>query len=537
MPIILLVHVDPNAAAFLRTAAPASATLHELPTPAAALTFLEEQADPVDLLVLGADLPNPVRIAQQACTLRDPLAVLILCPPAHAGRLAEAIRFSPFLGTAVACGVLDDREALAVRFREMAEQARQQSRYARMLEAAHARMPARTAAQPASMIYLDRLLEHAPVGVVVLNVQEHIQAWNRQAALIFDTEEDAALGRSLYTFFADRERDRLQQLIVHAGTDGDRPPATTFERTLADGRTQFIDVTATRLPVRNGMIGTMLIFQDITSRVEAEQEARRLQQETAVAHARAEQAEQLKALNAILEQRNRELQEFAYVASHDLQEPLRKIHAFADLLWEDYHEQINEEGRHFLERMQHAARRMSRLLSDLLTYSRIATRAQPYQQLDLNRTLAEVCSDLELQIAEVGGTVHTEPLPSIEADPTQMHQLFQNLISNALKFHRENVPPVVHVAGRLAPADAPGAAPVCRITVQDNGIGFDEKYLDRIFTPFQRLHGRGAYPGTGMGLAICRRIIERHQGHLTADSTPGAGTTFIVTLPSAHPEP
>jgi len=150
---------------------------------------------------------------------------------------------------------------------------------------------------------------------------------------------------------------------------------------------------------------------------------------------------------------------------------------------------------------------------------------------------------MEVRIHQVKGRVHLDQLPTLEADPLQMSQLLQNLIGNALKFHREGEPPVVKVRGELLPHPGGNGAREgsrgrrhCQIRVEDNGIGFDEKYLDRIFEPFQRLHGRGAYEGTGMGLAICRKIVERHGGTITARSTPGQGTTFIVTLPAQHPD-
>ncbi len=149
-----------------------------------------------------------------------------------------------------------------------------------------------------------------------------------------------------------------------------------------------------------------------------------------------------------------------------------------------------------------------------------------------------VISDLESRAQETGATIDVGPLPVIDADPTQMRQLLQNLVGNALKFHRPGVPPVVTVRAEVVPAaDGPEDRPLCRITVADNGIGFEEKYLDRIFQVFQRLHGRQEYEGTGVGLAICRKIVERHGGAITAHSTPGAGTTFVVTLPALQPTP
>ena len=238
--------------------------------------------------------------------------------------------------------------------------------------------------------------------------------------------------------------------------------------------------------------------------------------------------EELKAFTASLEQSNRELQEFAYVASHDLQEPLRKIRAFGDLLKSDKGGTISDQGQDYLERMQNAAARMETLVSDLLTLSRVTTRAQPFAPVDLSEVAGGVVSDLEVQIERTGGRVEVGDLPTIDADSTQMRQLFQNLIGNGLKFHRPEEAPVVKVYG--AHSEHPSENKLCQISVEDNGIGFDEKYLDRIFTPFQRLHSRSEYEGTGMGLAICRKIVERHRGEITAESAPGEGTRFIITL-------
>jgi PAS domain S-box-containing protein len=227
---------------------------------------------------------------------------------------------------------------------------------------------------------------------------------------------------------------------------------------------------------------------------------------------------------AKLEQSNRDLQEFAYIASHDLQEPLRKVLAFGDRLTRKYGDVLDETGQDYLKRMRDASQRMQTLINDLLSFSRVSTRAQPFTDIDLNSLVQDVISDLENQIDRTQGKVEFSVMPVIEADPTQMHQLLQNLITNALKFHQDGIPPIIHVSAQVLGSK-------CRICVKDNGIGFEMQYLDRIFKPFQRLHGRQEFEGSGMGLAICRRIIERHSGEITAISTPGEGSTFIITLP------
>ncbi len=237
---------------------------------------------------------------------------------------------------------------------------------------------------------------------------------------------------------------------------------------------------------------------------------------------------------------NTELERFAYIASHDLQEPLRKIQSFGDLLAVSAGPALNDTGRLYLERMKDASGRMRQLIDDLLNLARVTSKAKPFVEVDLARIAREVLSDLEGRIKLTAGHVDMGELPTLECDPTQMRQLLQNLIGNALKFHRPGVPPIVRVRSRLLAVDDASencslGEPTCEIEVRDNGIGFDEKDLDRIFTPFQRLHDRSEYEGTGMGLAICRKIVERHGGTITARSTPGQECTFIVRLPLKHP--
>ena len=249
----------------------------------------------------------------------------------------------------------------------------------------------------------------------------------------------------------------------------------------------------------------------------------------------ARQAEELVRSNA-------ELESFANVASHDLQEPLRKIRAFGDRLVAVGGETLTEEAQEYVARMQDAAGRMSGLITDLLQYARVTTKAQPFAEVSLGKIASEVVSDLEVAIEEAGVKVEVGELPELEAEPLQMRQLLQNLIGNALKFRREDVAPVVRVWGEpvnglVEEAELPELGEdAWRIFVEDNGIGFEPKYIERIFGVFQRLHSRHEYPGTGIGLAICRKIAERHHGGITAHSTPQQGSTFIVTLPSHQPK-
>lgn len=239
-----------------------------------------------------------------------------------------------------------------------------------------------------------------------------------------------------------------------------------------------------------------------------------------------------------LERSNENLQQFAYIASHDLQEPLRKIQSFGDILRKKYAAQLGEGAGH-LERMQTAASRMSTLIDDLLTFSRISTQQDSSSTVSLDRVVKAVVDDLELVIEETGAIIDLESLPTVPGDRSQLSQLFQNLLNNALKFRRPGTIPRVRVSRhRVAAADLPPAvlpsrvAPAYhRIDVTDNGIGFEEQYADRIFQVFQRLHGKAEYAGTGIGLAICKKVAANHGGAITARSQPGQGATFSVYLP------
>ena len=233
-----------------------------------------------------------------------------------------------------------------------------------------------------------------------------------------------------------------------------------------------------------------------------------------------------------LRNRNRELEDFAFVASHDLQEPLRKIRAFSDRLVSGAAPGLDERAQDYLGRIAAAAGRMQRLIDDLLAYSRVTTRARPFKSVDLNASVADALADLEARVEATGASIEVGELPRVQGDETQLRQVMQNLLGNALKFTVPGRLPKITVRAETA---AGGDASGGRVTlvVEDNGIGFDPRHVERIFAPFQRLHSRGEYEGSGMGLAIVRRIVERHGGSIQAIGAPGTGAAFRVTLPAA----
>ncbi|HSP78102.1 MAG TPA: ATP-binding protein, partial [Myxococcaceae bacterium] len=309
------------------------------------------------------------------------------------------------------------------------------------------------------------------------------------------------LGRSAYDFVhpddVERVRGCIQRALEHGETVGyeTRPPDRFGS--------QWFAVRVGPIRACGEIIGLTMITTDISD---------------------------LKRTQLRLEQSNRELESFAYVASHDLQEPLRKIQTFGERLKATSASSLGPTGLDYLERMHGAATRMRRLIDDLLSFSRLSSKSQPFSRVDLHQLAREVLEDLESTIEQAGATVTLVPLPSLQADPLQMRQLLQNLLSNALKFRRDDVVPTVSLRGTTDKKTGH-----CELVVEDNGIGFDEKYADRIFNVFQRLHGRNQYEGTGIGLAICRKIVERHGGAIGVRSAPGKGATFIVTLPLEQP--
>jgi light-regulated signal transduction histidine kinase (bacteriophytochrome) len=245
------------------------------------------------------------------------------------------------------------------------------------------------------------------------------------------------------------------------------------------------------------------MFDDITERKQAEAALR-------------EAHEELKRSNA-------ELEQFAYVASHDLQEPLRMVSSYTQLLGRRYGEKFDADAKEFMGYIVDGAARMKQLIEDLLAYSRVGTRGRDFRPVPLGRPLARALGNLKAAIDESGAQVSSDPMPSVPADEAQLAQLFQNLIGNALKFRGPAAPQI-----RLQVSENDKFV---QIAVRDNGIGIEPQYFERIFMVFQRLHNKGEYPGTGIGLAICKKVVERHGGQIRVESQPGEGSAFIFTLP------
>lgn len=374
-----------------------------------------------------------------------------------------------------------------------------------------------------SSTLMDALLESITDPVVVTDTEGRVVLASETCEMLTDTPADELRGRPVWDGIAARHQRQaaIQQFSLVWGEGG------SF-RWMSPGAEQF-EVEWSAMPVADeqGQTALVLLVGDEidTGPTEEDGDERYSRRGALRAHRRLERA------NRRLKQSNAELERFAAAASHDLQEPLRKIRAFGERLESRFGELLPARGRDYLARMRSAAERMSQLIDGLLTFARITTRAKPFEPVCVEEVVRDVLPDLEVRIEQCHGRVEVGDLPCLDADPLQLRLLFQNLIGNALKFHRPDTPPVVRVYEESTRHDD------CRrVVVEDNGTGFDEKYLDRIFKVFERLHGRGSYEGTGIGLAIADKIVGRHRGRLTAESTPGAGSRFIVTLPVRQPD-
>ncbi|AUD02545.1 PAS domain-containing sensor histidine kinase [Spirosoma pollinicola] len=329
------------------------------------------------------------------------------------------------------------------------------------------------------------------------------------------------IGRTLLTVFPGNKENGFFDLYVRVVETGKAEQSSQYYRD-EFGLEGWFEVSA----VKQGNDGVVVTYNNITERKRAELAA--LQQE-----------KELKEANAELRRSNENLQQFAHIASHDLQEPLRRIQAFSDILQNQFVDSLSDGERDMVRRVQKSAQRMQLLIKDLLLYSQLSTQRDSFTTVSLTNVLSDVVSDLEMTISEKNATIDVAPLPQVYGSAPRLRQLFQNLITNALKFSSPGVLPLIQIRFRAAqpnelPADLHDQAsqPFWLISVADNGIGFDERYKDRIFTPFQRLHNPATYSGTGIGLAICQRVTESHGGSIDVSSEENKGSTFKVFLPA-----
>ncbi|MEP7705007.1 ATP-binding protein [Paraglaciecola sp. 25GB23A] len=374
--------------------------------------------------------------------------------------------------------------------------------------------------------------QKARIDTLLNLTREKMQDLTATVDLALDDEEKQALkrmltgrGHNIYQsidqqFAAIQKAEELFSLSLFAN----------LASAQSEARVTFIISAITSSLLLVGMVFLAII----NIRIERQNRERLEYQNEVLADKVQARTTELKLYSEELKRSNRELEDFAFVASHDLQEPLRKIRAFGDRLRSNYAQRLDEKGDDYINRMHNAAERMSDLINDLLEFSRINTRGKDFVKVDLNDTVATIIDDLEIAIKESDAQISLCTLPIIDADPSQMYQLLLNLISNAVKFKKAGGAVQISFSYQLVDATA-GQHHISEkwhlITITDNGIGFAQEYADKIFSPFQRLHSRDEYKGTGIGLAVCRRIVERHHGQISAQSAEGLGAQFSIRLP------
>lgn len=363
------------------------------------------------------------------------------------------------------------------------------------------------------------LFDFAPDGYIVTDPTGIIQEANQAAQALLEGSSHGLVGKPLVLYIAQENRQAFYALLQSLSKDQER---RTWEARLQPRADMSIPVSLTVAPMRdpaNGIYGLRWLLRDIT--LQAHMTAQ-LQTLNAELETRVQQR------TAALQRSNEELLQFAYVASHDLQEPLRVVTTYVQLLSQRYQNALDAEAKEFMGFVVDGARRMQHLIQDLLTYSRVQTAERKLEKTHCDDIIVNVLNDLHETIAETGSVITHDPLPVVLADVSQLSRVFQNLLGNACKF-RSKLSPRIHVS-------AVQEGDEWLFSVRDNGIGLDPQHAERIFAIFQRLHTQREYPGTGMGLAICKKILEQHGGRIWVQSTPGMGSTFYFTLPIRAPE-
>jgi PAS domain S-box-containing protein len=347
-------------------------------------------------------------------------------------------------------------------------------------------------------------------AILLLDPTGRVMNWNRGAEKIKGYKEAEIIGRNFRIFYRpeDQQQQLPEKLIQQARTTG--KAIHEGWRVRKDGTRFWGSVVLTALHDDDGnIIGFSKVTRDLTERKEAE--------------------DKMKQYAIELEAQNRDLQQFAYAAAHDMKEPLRKVQFYTSTLLANIGCTLPPREKTYLERTVDAAHRMQGLIEDLLTYTRISGDVPPPENVPLDEVLQEVLCQYQEKIQELGAVIDSSPLPAIPGISFQLRQLLDNLIGNALKYHHADRQPHINIRYVFGQGTH-------HIMIQDNGIGFDPQNSEKIFEMFERLHGRESYPGTGIGLALCQRIVQNHHGSIRAEGIPGEGATFTVSLPAADAE-
>ncbi|CAN5343325.1 hypothetical protein BH23BAC3_BH23BAC3_30780 [soil metagenome] len=499
--------------------------------------------------IIGSDVEDPVRSAQRLHAMEKNAKIIILAKSQkNAEVFKQTIRFSPFLGSNVSCLEESEMETLD----SMLRASLKAGKYRAIIEGTNSQLsfPDSARQQGFHQQFINKLMDIAPIGIAIVSGAGDVLGWNREAAAIFGKHEAQVLGTPLGGLFAGPERRKLERYIASTfNKPADDGPVENLElqrETIGDTG-QVLTCTAA-LFNDTGEAGNVLVLtiKDITERVNEKKKREELQEKytknleneikqrtVALKHAN----EELLQKNDELENINKELEAFTYVSSHDLQEPLRKILTITDRILDRENQNLSDKGKKYLTFMQSTAGRMQTLIEDLLAFSRLQSSKRDFERTDIISTTEEVISDFKETIKEKDATIVAEGNCKADIVVFQYCQLMQNLISNALKFSRQDISPQIKIKCRtkngseLKIKQLSPEIKYCHISVSDNGIGFEEKYSGKIFEVFERLHTRDEFPGSGIGLATVKKIVDLHNGVITVTSELNKGTTFDIYIP------
>ncbi len=476
----------------------------------------QHQRGQIITMIIGSDIEDPVQSAQRLHAWEKNAKIILMAPSKiRVDALKEAIRYSPFIGTDVIC--LNESDSSDIEsLKKIIQESLQAVKFRAIISKTNAQVTSSLAIekQVLSQKFINKMMDFAPIGIVIVNRQGNVLAWNREASSIFKKNESQVLGTSFSRLFGHSSRNNLESYIrksFESTLDPGLIETLELERKLKVGFRQFLNLTASLFAYSDDSENMLILaIKDVTEQKLAEE---KLYQAN---HSLREKTKELSVSNA-------ELEQFAFVASHDLQEPLRMITGFLSLIEKKYDSVLDEKGKEYIRFATDGAMRMRKIILDLLEFSRVGSLDLKRDEIKMNQLLEEVLALNNKLITENNAQIEIFDLPVVMAVQSSMRQLFQNLINNAIKYKKKDARPEIIISSSEDEH-------YWYFNIQDNGIGIHQEYTEKIFNIFQRLHSKDEYSGTGIGLAICKKIVEDHGGEITVESEEGKGSTFSFSI-------
>jgi len=500
--------------------------------------------------IIGSDIEDPISSAQRLYAVEKNAKIILLAKNKESARVYKhTIRFSPLLGSDITC-IDESNEAELDTLPALLADSLKAERYRAIIEETNTQISSSVSSSPQQAFnqqFINKLLDIAPIGITIISRAGSILGWNKEAAAIFKVHEAKALGSIMPDLFEGSARRKLMQYIDAEFKKSINGRQLDLERQPPGEPLQVLTFTAAQFDNSdNNEKVLVLTIKDITGQVQERRKREALQDKyTKELEGKIqERTIELQNANKLLSQKNeelvdlnKELETFTYASSHDLQAPLRKIQLYTGRIISNEKQNLSDKGKKYLDFMQNTAGRMQTLIEDLLGFSKLQVTKRDFTRTELSSITDEVIASFSEVIEEKNVTIENTGTCKADIIIFLYRQLMQNLISNALKFSRPGVPPEVSVkfssnkGSGLGHDNLSPQKEYCHISVSDNGIGFKEEFREKIFEVFERLHGRGEYPGTGIGLATVKRIVDIHDGEITAASEVNIGTTFDIYLP------